>query len=99
MTEKIKNTINFHKDNWKLILKSLLTNSAYAFCANSIPTFISLGYDVGVLVSQSFYYMFLVILFSRKSYETLYGKIIFWFACVLGAFSGYKFSSILINYI
>lgn len=90
-------TYNFHKDNFSEILLSLIVNFMYAFFALCVPTFISLKYDLGVLVALGIYYGFLVYLFSRPKYETLYGKLLFWFACTSGGFTGYKFSSFLVT--
>lgn len=90
---------NFHKENKFDILTCLLTNYFYALVAMSVPSMISLGNQLGVIIAMGGYYAFLVVLLTRPAYKTFYGKFLFWLSATGGGISGYYLSNYIIQYL
>ncbi len=84
----------------ELWVEGVTYNFVYGFLGSTIVVAITLGYDIGVLVSYLLYYFFVGKIINRPKYVTSLGKfIVFPIPTALGAYIGYKLAPVLINLI
>jgi len=75
-------------------------NFLFGFIGATLVVFIATQTDIAVLLGYIVYYFFMGKIVNRPKYVTDLGKmIVFPIPSALGAFSGYKLSLILINWI
>jgi len=75
-------------------------NFLFGFIGATLMVFIATQTDIAVLLGYLVYYFFMGKIVNRPKYVTDLGKmIVFPIPSALGAFSGYKLSLILINWI
>ena len=84
----------------KEIWEGVRDNFAFAFIGATLVVFIATRTDIAVLLGYLAYYAFMGRLLNRPKYVTDLGKlIVFPIPSALGAFTGYKLSYILLQYI
>jgi hypothetical protein len=82
------------------IWEGVRDNFIWGFLASIIIVFVSTKSDFAVLVSYVAYYTFLSRIINRPKYITDLGKlVVFPISSATGAFTGYKISSYILNYI
>jgi hypothetical protein len=82
------------------IWEGVRDNFTFAFIGATLVVFIATRIDVAVLLGYLAYYAFMGRLLNRPKYVTDLGKlIVFPIPSALGAFTGYKLSYILLQYI
>ena len=93
VVEEYKNTTT--KELW---IDGVLYNFIYGFLGAMIIVSITLGLDMGVILSYLLYYFFLGKVVNRPKYVTDLGKfIVFPVPTAIGAFIGYKMAPLLIS--
>jgi hypothetical protein len=82
------------------IWEGVRDNFIYGFISATLVVFIATRVDFAVLVSYLVYYSYLGRIVNRPKYVTDLGKlIVFPIPSALGAFTGYKISYFIINYL
>jgi hypothetical protein len=84
----------------KEIWEGIRDNFIFGFIGATLVVFISTKSDLAVLIGYLTYYSFMGKIVNRPKYVTDLGKlIVFPLPSALGAFTGYKVSYLLINFI
>jgi hypothetical protein len=84
----------------KEIWEGVRDNFTFGFIGATLVVFIATKTDLAVLIGYLAYYFFVGKIVNRPKYITDLGKlIVFPFPSALGAFTGYKLSYILLQYI
>ena len=84
----------------KEIWEGVRDNFIFGFIGATLVVFIATKKDIAVLLGYLAYYFFVGKIVNRPKYITDLGKlIVFPFPSALGAFTGYKLSYILLQYI
>jgi hypothetical protein len=84
----------------KEIWEGVRDNFTFGFIGATLVVFIATKTDIAVLLGYLAYYFFVGKIVNRPKYITDLGKlIVFPFPSALGAFTGYKLSYILLQYI
>lgn len=84
----------------KEIWEGVRDNFTFGFIGATLVVFIATRTDIAVLLGYLLYYNFMGTIVNRPKYVTDLGKlIVFPFPSALGAFTGYKLSYILLQYI
>ena len=84
----------------KEIWEGVRDNFIFGFIGATLVVFIATKTDIAVLLGYLAYYFFVGKIVNRPKYITDLGKlIVFPFPSALGAFTGYKLSYILLQYI
>jgi len=82
------------------IWEGVRDNFTFGFIGATLVVFIATRTDIAVLLGYLTYYFFVGKIVNRPKYITDLGKlIVFPFPSALGAFTGYKLSYILLQYI
>ena len=82
------------------VWEGIRDNFLFGFIGATLVVFIATQTDIAVLLGYIVYYFFMGKIVNRPKYVTDLGKmIVFPIPSALGAFSGYKLSLILINWI
>lgn len=82
------------------IWEGVRDNFTFGFIGATLVVFIATRTDIAVLLGYLLYYMFMGTIVNRPKYVTDLGKlIVFPIPSALGAFTGYKLSYILLQYI
>ena len=82
------------------IRQAVLENFIYGLLGSIIVVFITSRVDIAVLLSYMTYYFYVGKVINRPKYVTSLGKfIVFPVPTALGAFTGYKLTSLIIPYI
>jgi hypothetical protein len=82
------------------IWEGVRDNFLYGFIGATLVVFISTKVDFAVLIGYFVYYFYLGRIVNRPKYVTDLGKlIVFPIPSALGAFTGYKLSCLLVNYL
>jgi hypothetical protein len=86
--------------NPKEIWEAIRDNFIFGFVAATLVVFIATKTDIAVLIGYMTYYLLLGKVVNRPKYVTELGKkIMFPVPSTLGAFTGYKLSYLLLQYI
>lgn len=101
MNRKYRKIIKEWKDaTAKEVWEGLRDNFLFGFIGATLVVFISTKTDIAVLIGYISYYMFMGKIVNRPKYVTDLGKmIVFPIPSALGAFTGYKFSYKLVDWI
>ena len=84
----------------KEIWEGISDNFIFGFLGATLVVFIATRTDIAVLIGYITYYFFMGKIVNRPKYVTDLGKlIVFPLPSALGAFTGYKLSYLLINFI
>lgn len=84
----------------KEIWEGIRDNFIFGFLGATLVVFIATRTDIAVLIGYLTYYFFMGKIVNRPKYVTDLGKlIVFPLPSALGAFTGYKLSYLLINFI
>ena len=84
----------------KEIWEGIRDNFIFGFLGATLVVFIATRTDIAVLIGYITYYFFMGKIVNRPKYVTDLGKlIVFPLPSALGAFTGYKLSYLLINFI
>ena len=76
--------------------QAILQNLIYGFLYSTVPTFISTGLDIPVILSFLCFSSFLSIVLNRDKYKTRFGRhILFPGMFTIGAYVGFKFANII----
>jgi hypothetical protein len=96
-----KKIIKEYKDaTYQEILEGIRDNFTFGFIGATLVVFIATQTDIAVLLGYLVYYFFMGKIVNRPKYITDLGKlIVFPIPSAIGAFTGYKISSWLIEYI
>jgi hypothetical protein len=82
------------------IWEGVRDNFTFGFIGATLVVFIATRTDIAVLLGYLLYYNFMGTIVNRPKYVTDLGKlIVFPFPSALGAFTGYKLSYILLQFI
>jgi len=82
------------------IWEGVRDNFLYGFIGATLVVFISTKVDFAVFIGYFVYYFYLGRIVNRPKYVTDLGKlIVFPIPSALGAFTGYKLSCLLVNYL
>ena len=82
------------------IIEAIIDNALYGFSISAVVVAIATKTDIAVLGAYIFYYFYVGKIINRPKYVTDLGKlIVFPIPSALGAFTGYKLSCILLQYI
>jgi len=82
------------------IWEGVRDNFLYGFISATLIVFISTKVDFAVLIGYFVYYSYLGRIVNRPKYVTDLGKlIVFPIPSAIGAFTGYKLSYLLVNYL
>ncbi len=98
---KYRKIIKEYKDASPLeIWEGVRDNFIFGFLGAILVVFIATKTDIAVLLGYIVYYSYMAKIVNRPKYVTDLGKlIVFPFPSALGAFTGYKLSYFLINYL
>lgn len=98
---KIGKIVKEYKDaTLKEIWEGVRDNFTFGFIGATLVVFIATRTDIAVLLGYITYYFFMGKIVNRPKYVTDLGKlIVFPIPSALGAFTGYKISYILINWL
>jgi len=98
---KVRKIIKEYKEATnKEIWEGVRDNFTFGFIGATLVVFIATKTDLAVLLGYLAYYFFVGKIVNRPKYVTDLGKlIVFPFPSALGAFTGYKLSYILLQYI
>lgn len=98
---KVRKIVKEYKDaTAKEIWEGVRDNFLFAFIGATLVVFIATKTDIAVLLGYLAYYGFMGRILNRPKYITDLGKlIVFPVPSALGAFTGYKLSYILLQYI
>ena len=98
---KVRKIIKEYKEATnKEIWEGVRDNFTFGFIGATLVVFIATKTDLAVLVGYLAYYFFVGKIVNRPKYITDLGKlIVFPFPSALGAFTGYKLSYILLQFI
>lgn len=98
---KYQKIIKEYKDaSRKEIWEGVRDNFIFGFIGATLVVFIATKSDLAVLIGYLAYYSFMGKIVNRPKYVTDLGKlIVFPFPSALGAFTGYKLSYLLIQYL
>lgn len=98
---KVRKIVKEYKDaTAKEIWEGVRDNFTFGFIGATLVVFIATKTDLAVLLGYLTYYFFVGKIVNRPKYVTDLGKlIVFPFPSALGAFTGYKLSYILLQYI
>jgi len=98
---KVRKIIKEYKEaSTKEIWEGVRDNFTFGFIGATLVVFIATRADIAVLLGYLLYYNFMGTIVNRPKYVTDLGKlIVFPFPSALGAFTGYKLSYILLQYI
>jgi hypothetical protein len=101
MKIKPKKIYKEYKDASKIeIWEGVRDNFTFGFIGATLVVFIATRTDIAVLLGYLVYYFFVGKIVNRPKYVTDLGKlIVFPIPSALGAFTGYKLSYILLQYI
>ena len=84
----------------KEIWEGIRDNFTFGFIGATLVVFIATRVDLAVLLGYLIYYLYMGTIVNRPKYVTDLGKlIVFPIPSALGAFTGYKLSYILLQYI
>ena len=84
----------------KEIWEGVRDNFTFGFIGATLVVFIATRVDLAVLLGYLIYYLYMGTIVNRPKYVTDLGKlIVFPIPSALGAFTGYKLSYILLQYI
>lgn len=84
----------------KSLNQAIFQNFLYGFLFALVPTFISTGIDVAVILSVLAFSSFLSIVLNRDKYRTRFGRhILFPGMYTLGAYLGFKVAGLISNLI
>ena len=82
------------------VLENVLVNFTFGFLGATLVVFIATKTDIAVLIGYVTYYFFMGKIVNRPKYVTDLGKlIVFPIPSALGAFTGYKLSYILLEFL
>jgi len=97
----INKIVKEYKDaTTKEIWEGVRDNFLFGFIGATLVVFISTRVDFSVLIGYLVYYSYMGRIVNRPKYVTDLGKlIVFPFPSALGAFTGYKVSYLLVNYL
>lgn len=96
--EKIK--IAYNNATPEELITETRDNFLFGFIGATLVVFIATKIDYAVLVGYLVYYGFMGRIVNRPKYTTLLGRyIVFPIPSALGAFTGYKLSYLLINFL
>ena len=100
-TKEIRKIVKEYKDATALeIWEGIRDNFIFGFLGATLVVFIATRTDIAVLIGYITYYFFMGKIVNRPKYVTDLGKlIVFPLPSALGAFTGYKLSYLLINFI
>ena len=85
-----------HQEIWE----GLRDNFIFGFLGSTLVVFISTQIDIAVMIGYIVYYFFMGRIVNRPKYVTELGKlIVFPIPSAIGAFTGYKVSVIILDYI
>ncbi len=98
---KIGKIVKEYKDaTLKEIWEGVRDNFTFGFIGATLVVFIATRTDIAVLLGYITYYFFMGKIVNRPKYITDLGKlIVFPIPSALGAFTGYKISYVLINWL
>jgi hypothetical protein len=98
---KVRKIIKEYKEATnREIWEGVRDNFTFGFIGATLVVFIATKTDLAVLLGYLAYYFFVGKIVNRPKYVTDLGKlIVFPFPSALGAFTGYKLSYILLQYI
>ena len=98
---KVRKIIKEYKEATnKEIWEGVRDNFTFGFIGATLVVFIATKTDIAVLLGYLAYYFFVGKIVNRPKYVTDLGKlIVFPFPSALGAFTGYKLSYILLQYV
>ena len=98
---KVRKIVKEYKDaTAKEIWEGVRDNFLFAFIGATLIVFIATKTDIAVLLGYLAYYGFMGRILNRPKYVTDLGRlIVFPIPSALGAFTGYKLSYILLQYI
>lgn len=98
---KVRKIVKEYKDaTAKEIWEGVRDNFLFAFIGATLVVFIATKTDIAVLLGYLAYYGFMGRILNRPKYVTDLGRlIVFPIPSTLGAFTGYKLSYILLQYI
>lgn len=98
---KVRKIVKEYKDaTAKEIWEGVRDNFLFAFIGATLVVFIATKTDIAVLLGYLTYYGFMGRILNRPKYVTDLGKlIVFPVPSAIGAFTGYKLSYILLQYI
>lgn len=98
---KFDKIVKEYKDaTLKEIWEGIRDNFIFGFLSATLVVFIATRTDIAVLIGYLTYYFFMGKIVNRPKYVTDLGKlIVFPLPSALGAFTGYKLSYLLINFI
>lgn len=98
---KVRKIIKEYKEaTTREIWEGVRDNFIFGFIGATLVVFIATRTDIAVLLGYLTYYFFVGKIVNRPKYITDLGKlIVFPFPSALGAFTGYKLSYILLQYI
>ena len=98
---KIQKIVKEYKDATpKEIWEGIRDNFIFGFLGATLVVFIATRTDIAVLIGYIIYYMYMGRIVNRPKYITDLGKlIVFPIPSALGAFTGYKLSYILHQYL
>ena len=98
---KVRKIVKEYKDaTAKEIWEGVRDNFLFAFIGATLVVFIATKTDIAVLLGYLAYYGFMGRILNRPKYVTDLGRlIVFPIPSALGAFTGYKLSYILLQYI
>lgn len=98
---KVRKIVKEYKDaTAKEIWEGVRDNFLFAFIGATLVVFIATKTDIAVLLGYLVYYGFMGRILNRPKYVTDLGRlIVFPIPSALGAFTGYKLSYILLQYI
>ena len=98
---KFDKIVKEYKDaTLKEIWEGIRDNFIFGFLGATLVVFIATRTDIAVLIGYLTYYFFMGKIVNRPKYVTDLGKlIVFPLPSALGAFTGYKLSYLLINFI
>jgi len=82
------------------IWEGLRDNFIFGFLSSILVVFISTRIDIAVMIGYIVYYFFMGKIVNRPKYVTELGKlIVFPIPSAIGAFTGYKVSVVIVDYI
>ena len=98
---KVKKIVKEYKTaTAKEIWEGVRDNFTFGFIGATLVVFIATRVDLAVLLGYLIYYLYMGTIVNRPKYVTDLGKlIVFPIPSALGAFTGYKLSYILLQYI
>lgn len=101
MSKKYKKIIKEYKEaTFKEIWEGIRDNFTFGFLGSILVVFIASKIDIAVLIGYLSYYSYMGKIVNRPKYVTDLGQlIVFPFPSAFGAFTGYKLSYFLVEYL